>query len=177
MTIVQRVAELSRVLFDVIIVDTAGRMGPATGAILRAADVVLVVMDDTILGLTAVDLYLSFVKTLVGGTDGIVFVVNPYSGALLGVSEIAKELEPAHHLGDEAWRLPPIPNDPRAALWPGSGRTLYSMGQKLTRSTLETIARELNLIDDTGAQDYQSVGGDGGGSWFKRMFGRKEAEV
>lgn len=145
--LVQRVVELSRLMFDVVLIDTGGRMGPATGALLRAADVVVIVIDDTVLGLTAVDLYLSFVKSLVGGVDRIVFLVNPYSGALLGVHQIAAELEPAHHLGDAPWRLPPVPNDPKAALWPGSGRTLYSMGQKATRLTLEKIGRELSLID------------------------------
>lgn len=185
MGIAQRVVELSRVMFDVIIVDTGGRMGPATGAILRAADVVLIVIDDTILGLTAVDLYLTFVKTLVGGTDRIVFLVNPYSGALLGVPQIAAELEPAHHLGEAPWRLPPVPNDPKAALWPGSGRTLYSMGQKSTRLALERIARELGLID-AGAPQASSSGGmlaatgaptgqQPSGSWFQKILGRKSS--
>ena len=172
MAIVQRVAELSRVLFDVIIVDTAGRMGPATGALLRAADEVLVVIDDTILGLTAVDLYLSFIKTLIGGTDGLVFLVNPYQGSMIGTQQIAQELEPVHNLGEEPWRLPPLPNDPKAAMWPGSGRTLYSMGQKQTRATLEIIAKELNLID-TGEEDNDFSGQSGDKGWLKRAFGRK----
>jgi cellulose biosynthesis protein BcsQ len=175
MTLVQRILELSRVLFDVIIVDTAGRMGPATGTILRSADVVLIVIDDTILGLTAVDLYLTFVKTLVGGTDRIVFLVNPYSGALLGVPQIAAELEPAHNLGELPWRLPPVPNDPKAALWPGSGRTLYSMGQKSTRVVLEKIAREIGLID-TAAKGITgpSNGADSpnSGGWLGKILGR-----
>ena len=180
-TIVQRVSELARVLFDVIIIDTAGRMGPATGALLRAADIVLVVVDDTILGLTAVDLYLNFVKKLVGGPDRLMFVVNPYSGVLLGVQQIAQELEPAHNLGEAPWRLPPIPNDPKAALWPGSGRTLYSMGQKQTRMTLEVIARELGLIDVPGLEYAASSGGSYTEStstgWLKRVFGRKDGEA
>lgn len=178
MTIAQRILELSRVMFDVIIVDTAGRMGPATGSILRAADVVLIVIDDTILGLTAVDLYLTFVKTLVGGTDRIVFLVNPYSGALLGVPHIAAELEPAHNLGENPWRLPPVPNDPKAALWPGSGRTLYSMGQKSTRVVLEKIARELGLIDSAEAAGSTPPGGAsgaGGGGIMGKIFGRKSS--
>ena len=149
--LVQRIVEIARLLFDVVLIDTGGRMGPATGALLRSADVVMIVIDDTILGLTAVDLYLTFVKSLVGGTDRIVFLVNPYSGALLGVSQIAAELEPAHHLGEMPWRLPPVPNDPKAALWPGSGRTLYSMGQKATRAVLERIARDVNIIEPTPA--------------------------
>ena len=177
MGIIQRIVELSRVLFDVIIVDTGGRMGPSTGALLRASDVVLIVIDDTILGLTAVDLYLTFVRTLVGGVDRIVFLVNPYTGTLLGVEQIAQELEPAHHLGPAPWRLPPVPNDPKAALWPGSGRTLYSMGQKGTRAVLERIAREIGLIQETavGALPEGNGGGPaptaGSGSWLGRLIG------
>lgn len=145
--IVQRILELARVVFDVIIVDTAGRLGPATGALLRNSDSVGLVIDDSILGLTAVDLYLNFVKTLVGGVDRLAFVLNSYSGAMLGIPQIAAELEPAHKLGDAPWRLPPIPNDPRGAKWPGTGRTLYGLGGKPTRSALEKIARELQMID------------------------------
>lgn len=181
--ICQRVLEIARIMYDVIIVDTGGRIGPGTGAVLRAADTVLLVIDDTILGLTAVDLYLSYVKTLVGGTDRLVFLVNPYSGALLGVQQIAAELEPAHHLGDAPWRLPPVPNDPKGALWPGSGRTLYSMGQKQTRVVLEKIALELGIIG--GAQRkgdshgevpnlvQNGSGSESGGNWISRVLGRK----
>ena len=172
MTIAQRVVELSRVLFDVVVIDTGGRLGPATGTIMRMADVVLIVIDDTILGLTAVDLYLTFVKTLVGSTDRLMFLVNPYSGALLGVDQIMAELEPAHHLGEAPWRLPPVPNDPKAALWPGSGRTLYSMGQKGTRDKLEAIARELGVIDAKAGEAESAPTGSGGGGWLQRLFGR-----
>ncbi|RMG43713.1 MAG: hypothetical protein D6719_03245 [Candidatus Dadabacteria bacterium] len=178
MGIVQRIVELSRVMFDVIVIDTAGRMGPATGGLLRSADVVLIVIDDTILGLTAVDLYLTFVKTLVGGTDRIVFLVNPFSGVLLGVPQIAAELEPAHNLGEAPWRLPPVPNDSKGALWPGSGRTLYSMGQKSTRVVLEKIAREIGLIDAQPSGFTATNGSSGGhesGGWLSKVFGRKQS--
>ncbi len=178
MGIVQRIVELARIMFDVVIVDTGGRMGPATGGLLRSADVVLVVIDDTILGLTAVDLYLTFVKTLVGSSDRIVFLVNPYSGALLGVEQIAAELEPVHQLGEIPWRLPPVPNDPKAALWPGSGRTLYSMGQKSTRMVLERVAAEIGIVEaddgyraalpDSAQQEQRESGG-----WLGKVLGRK----
>ena len=173
MGIVQRVAELSKVLFDVIIIDTAGRMGPAAGAIMRAADIVLIVIDDTILGLTAVDLYLNLVKSLVGGTESIVFLVNPYSGSSLGVDQIAKELEPAHNLGAAPWRLPELSNDPRAALWPGSGRTLYSMGQKSTRNTFEAIAKELGLITVNKEDESKILQKGSGGGLLQKVFKKK----
>jgi MinD-like ATPase involved in chromosome partitioning or flagellar assembly len=183
MAIVQRIMELSRALFDVVLVDTGGRMGPATGALIRGADVVLIVIDDTILGLTAVDLYLTFIKTLVGSSERICFLVNPYSGAVMGIEQIAAELEPAHRLGEAPWRLPPIPNDPKAALWPGSGRTLYSMGQKSTRQVLERVAKEIGILGSSapaasgrGASPGQgeAQAGTNTTGWFQRIFGKKQ---
>ncbi|MCB0322638.1 MAG: AAA family ATPase [Bdellovibrionales bacterium] len=166
MTICQRLLELARVMHDVILIDTGGRIGPATGGLMRAADEVVVVIDDTVLGLTALDLFLSYVKALVVGPERISFVVNGYSGSLLAVPQIEAELEPVHHLGSRPWRLPPVPVDPKASLWPGSGRTLYSMGQKATRATLEEIAAELNLISrgETPGDTRKS------GHWWERLL-------
>lgn len=189
MGIAQRIIELSRVMHDVIVVDTGGRIGPATGAIIRAADVVLLVMDDSsILGLTAVDIYLTYIKTLVGNVDRIVFAINS-SNNLLSIPQIAAELEPAHHLGERPWRLPPIPYDAKGLLWPGSGRTLYSMGQKSTRQVLETIAMELRMVEPEGASAVGSGGfsvkvGEGdvtgqsgaAGGWMDRLFGRGKSK-
>ena len=183
MAIAQRIMELSRALFDVVLVDTGGRMGPATGALIRGADVVLIVIDDTILGLTAVDLYLTFIKTLVGSSERICFLVNPYSGAVMGIEQIAAELEPAHRLGEAPWRLPAIPNDPKAALWPGSGRTLYSMGQKSTRQVLERVAKELGILGNSAPANTSRGASPGPGDapagtnttgWFQRIFGKKQ---
>ncbi|NMC63438.1 MAG: AAA family ATPase [SAR324 cluster bacterium] len=145
MLIVQRIIDLARVLYDVVLVDTAGRLGPATGAILRAADIVLIVLDDTVLGITALDLYLSFVKSLVGDTERLVFLVNGVGSESLSTEQIAAELEPAHRLGAAPWRLESIPRDFKAGLWPGSGRTMYSLCQKHTRLILENVAAELGI--------------------------------
>lgn len=166
MNICQRLLELARVMHDVILIDTGGRIGPATGGLMRAADEVLIVIDDTVLGLTALDLFLSYVKALVVGTERISFVVNGYSGSLLAVPQIEAELEPVHHLGSRPWRLPPVPVDPKASLWPGSGRTLYSMGQKATRATLEEVAAELNLIQRGAAAEEARKAG----AWWERLL-------
>lgn len=173
MTICQRLLELARVMHDVILIDSGGRIGPATGALMRAADEVLIVIDDTVLGLTALDLYLSYVKALVVGSERISFVVNGYSGSLLAVPQIEAELEPVHQLGPRPWRLPPVPVDPKASLWPGSGRTLYSLGQKQTRASLEEIAAELLLINrGEQPQDRRKSS-----SWWERLLTRgKEDE-
>ena len=170
----QRIIELSRVMYDVILVDTAGRMGPATGGVLRAADIVLIVIDSSILGLTSVDLYLSFVKTLVGSTDKIVFLINPLSDSLPSIEQIASDLEPAHRLGENPWRLPVMPYDLKGSLWPGSGRTIYSLGQKSTRLTLEKSARELGLVSDVKADPTANNRGSAPSTntgIFSRIFG------
>jgi len=174
MAICQRLLDLARAMHDVILIDTGGRIGPATGALMRVADEVLIVIDDTVLGLTALDLFLSYAKALVVGPDRISFVVNGYSGSLLAVPQIEAELEPVHQLGPRPWRLPPVPVDPKASLWPGSGRTLYSMGSKGTRAALEEVAVELGLISGEG---YDLAGGDKkNSSWWERLIPQKESD-
>lgn len=178
MQIVQRVLELARVMFDVVVVDTGGRIGPATGTILRSSDTVAIVLDDTILGLTAVDLYLTFVKTLVGDAERLAFLVNGYTGNYLSAAQIASELEPAHQLGEFPWRLPLVPNDPKGSQWPGSGRTLYSLGSRSTRAVLEKIAKELGMIDagGIGDEDFPDQAQGDSGSWIKRILGGKKSK-
>ncbi len=173
MAICQRLLDLARAMHDVIIIDTGGRIGPATGALMRVADEVLIVIDDTVLGLTALDLFLSYAKALVVGPDRISFVVNGYSGSLLAVPQIEAELEPVHQLGPRPWRLPPVPVDPKASLWPGSGRTLYSMGSKGTRAALEEVAAELGLISSEG---YEVSGDKKNSSWWERLIPQKESD-
>jgi cellulose biosynthesis protein BcsQ len=164
MNITQRVVELARVMNDIVIIDTAGRIGPACGALMRAADEVLIVIDDTLLGLTALDLYLSYVKALVVGTDRISFLVNGYSGQLLVLPEIESTLE-GHNLGSRPWRLPPLPSDAKGSQWPGSGGTLYSKGGRSTRMQLEAIAEGLELVNrSTDIQDEQSS------NWWERLL-------
>lgn len=181
MNTVQRVVELARVMFDVILVDTAGRLGPATGALIRQSDTVLVVIDDTVLGCTAVDLFLERLQTLAGDPDRIAFLVYPATGSFQSVSQIAQYLEPAHKLGDAPWRLPPIPHDPKGATWPGSTRTLYGLGQRQTRDVLEQVAEELGLISNANDKGAGQTGGGaaqkGGDSWLNKIFGRKGAEA
>ncbi len=166
--ICQRIVDLARVMHDVIIIDSGGRIGPATGALMRAADELVIVIDDTVLGLTALDLYLTYVKSLVSTTDRISFIVNGYSGSLLALPQIEAELEPVHRLGDRPWRLPPVPVDPKASLWPGSGRTLYSMGQKPTRASLEEICMELQVI----TRDNQSGAPGSSGKWWEKLIAK-----
>lgn len=177
MAIAQRIAEVARADNDVVIIDSAGRLGPATGALIRNADVVLVVIDDSVLGVTAVDLFLSFVKSVVGSPERICFLVNPTTGTVSSVGQIAAELESGHQLGDRPWRLAALPRDAKAALWPGSGKTLYSMGAKGIRQSFELAAKELGLLGGGEVEEIATAQGSNGGGvlpkWFQRIFGRR----
>lgn len=172
--IAERIIEVTRSLFDVVLVDTAGQIGPATGSILRSADKVVVVLDDGLLGLTAVDLFLESVKALVGSNDKIVFLVNSFTGAYFSVSQIASQLEPGHELGESAWRLPPVPYEPKAALWPGTGRTLFSSGSQMLKDALTEAAIELGIVDRklVGSALSESSTIRSGGL-LQRLLGRK----
>jgi cellulose biosynthesis protein BcsQ len=169
MALCSRIVELGRVMNDVVIIDTAGRIGPACGALIRAADEVLIVIDDTLLGLTALDLYLSYVKALVVDKSRISFLVNGYSGQLLVLPEIESTLD-GHGLGSRPWRLPPLPSDPKGSQWPGSGGTLYSKGQKSTRMQLEAIAEGLGLI--LRSEDFQAQA-DAQRNWWEKLLPKK----
>lgn len=174
MTIAQRIVEITTNLFDVVIVDTAGQIGPATGSLLRLADQVLVVLDDGLLGLTAVDLFLDSVKTLVGSTDKIVFLVNCFTGSYYSASQIASQLEPGHELGEAAWKLPPIPYEPKAALWPGTGRTLFSSGSQMLKTALIETAVELGVVDRKMVSEVsRQASAPQTGGILQRLLGRK----
>ncbi len=173
MVMCQRVIELAKVMNDVIIIDTAGRIGPASGSLIRAADEVLIVIDDTLLGLTALDLYLTYVKALVLSPDRISFLVNGYSGQLLVLPEIESTLD-GHQLGDRPWRLPPLPSDIKASQWPGSGGTLYSKGQKSTRVQLEAIAEGLGLINREEGIDESA---ESKANWWEKLLPNKTKDA
>ena len=65
----------------------------------------------------------------------------------MAVPQIEAELEPVHKLGERPWRLPAVPVDEKAALWPGSGKGFYRLGSRSTKLALEEIAASLGFIE------------------------------
>jgi MinD-like ATPase involved in chromosome partitioning or flagellar assembly len=175
MEIAQRVVELAKVLFDVVIIDTAGRMGPAVGGIIRQADIVLMVSDESELGLTATDLLLTSIKPLIGGTDRIRFLVRANGERPVDIKQISSDLDSVHELSDTSWSLPPVPFDTKVSSWPGSGNTLYSAGNKELTRVFKEITEKLGLLygdatetnEDPGTRE--SSGGERRG-WLQRIF-------
>jgi cellulose biosynthesis protein BcsQ len=174
MEIGQRIVELAKVLFDVVIIDTAGRMGPAVGGLLRSADVVVIVSDESELGLTATDLLLSSIQSLVGGMEKIRFLIRASSDDPVNFKQISAELDSVDELGEAAWTLPAVPFDAKVADWPGSGNTLYSAGNEELHRVFKEITKKLRLIEDGRVRgevshDESDVPKKGKG-WLQRLF-------
>lgn len=160
MELAQRIVQLAKMLFDVVIVDTAGRIGPAVGGLVRHADSVLMVSDDSELGLTATDLLLSSIKPLIRGTERIRFLIRAISDEPIDIEQISADLESMHKLNEVCWSLPTIPLDPKVAAWPGSGNTLYSAGNKDLTRVFKEIASRLCLLGGDSSESGQSDSAD-----------------
>ncbi|MFO0417019.1 MAG: CpaE family protein [Pseudomonadota bacterium] len=174
MEIAQRIIELTKVLFDTVIIDTAGRMGPAVGGLLRNADVVLIVSDETELGITATDLLLSSIKPLIGGMERVRFLIRASSDQPVNVKQLAADFEGVYELSEQAWALPVIPFDQKVASWAGSGNTLYSAGNKEIRGIFSDVATSLGLLEgisETAVDEDERSPRDDRRGWLQRIFG------
>lgn len=140
---VQSLLALARVTHDNVIVDLAGRMGPAAAAIIREADAVLVMLDDSLLGLSATRFIMPTLQSILRNPDSLYFLC---SGVTVPKVELKKHMA-QFGIGEEAWSLARIPFDAAAARWPGSGQTLYTLGKKPTRNAFEDIALALGVVD------------------------------
>ena len=137
-----RILSLARCSYDNIIVDTAGRVGPAAGAIMRAADAIVVVVDDSLLGMTAVA---AFIDSMTGFLQSSVPIRFLCSGTHLSKDEIRQAIDPSHTFESDSWQLEPVPVDSAGQKWPGSHKTLYSLGRRSTRSAFDRLAVQLGL--------------------------------
>ena len=77
-----------------------------------------------------------------------------------------------HKLGPKPWRLPPLATDAKASMWPGSGATLYKLGQRSTKATLEQIAAGLNLIEK--GEDLNTEKSNS--NWWERLLPGAESD-
>ena len=168
MEIAQRIIELAKVLFDVVIIDTAGRMGPAVGGLLRSADTVVLVSDDTELSLTATDLLLSSIKPLLAGIDQVRMLLRASSEKRVSLKDIITDFEEVHELPEKAWEFPVIPFDAKVANWPGSGNTLFSSKVPAFANTFNEIALMLGLAAEQDASAPSK--GEAQGGWLNRFF-------
>lgn len=143
--LVQSIINLCRVTAENTIVDVGGRVGPAAGTILRSADAVVVMIDDSILGLSAARFFISTLLSVVRNVDSVYFLC---SGISVSKEELRLRMDRENRFGDRAWVLPSIPFDSLASQWPGSGRTLFSLGRRQTKQAFDSIAMLLDMIPE-----------------------------
>ncbi|MCS6962068.1 MAG: ParA family protein [Deltaproteobacteria bacterium] len=155
----QRILDVGRIGFDYIIVDTTGRIGPSTGTVLRLCDMCILVIDDTVFGLTATDLYLNFVLSLLEEPSRLRFLINGLSGPISTVNQIANELSAGHSLTDENWSLPPIYADTKGATWPGSGSSFFGLAGTKNKEAFQQIAVELKILEPKSFTEPPQRGG------------------
>ncbi len=165
--VVQRLLDLARCSHDNIIVDLAGHLNQGAELLLRAADKVVVVIDDSILGLSAAHELAGQLLTILKGDENLRFV---RSGTTLELPEIVSQLGAGQRLSEAAFSLPMFPMDPAASRWPGTGKTLYRLGRRETQRAIELLALALGLTLES-HQALKVVTTDGS----LKVVGRRDA--
>ena len=144
--LVNRMLELSKSMYNYVIIDTAGKISQTTCALMNESNYNVLVIDDSMLGLTAVDPVISTLSRLIKNTKKFRFVC---SGTCLSHEEIRESLPSFDGFEESAWSLPCVPFDPHANKWPGQEKTLYSVGTKSTKRALEGVAAGLGILDSS----------------------------
>ncbi len=145
--ITQRILEFARLSHENVIVDVGGGLGPAVGTLMRSADMVVLVVDDSILGLTAALEYLSILLPVLDGQQKLRLLASgtkKKNAAALAAFQSEKNFA----LPPQVFDLPSIPFEPNAEHWPGIGKTLYSIGGRRTRRAIEQLAEALDLVPE-----------------------------
>jgi Flp pilus assembly CpaE family ATPase len=146
-SIMERVLDFGRLTHRNVIVDTGGDLLPGMGAVLRNADMIVVVIDDSLIGLSAIDNFLALMlPVLRNGPGSMRFVC---SGTKLSRREVMTFVDQKFGLSADAWDAPVIPFDPAAAKWAGSGKTLYTLGHRNTVNSLRHLGSILGLADSS----------------------------
>lgn len=158
LALVDQLLNTARESFDHIMVDLGGRLGPGAAKLMQQADNLVILVDDSWLGLTATATYLSAIEPIMHGNFSTVSFVG--AGTKFTTREIRAVLEKKTGIQtpDSAWQCGVIPFDAAARKWPGSGAALYSIGSRATKLAVEKIGDKLDaaIVRAQAAQPAQS---------------------
>ena len=143
--IVQRILHIARIMYDAVIIDIGGMVGPAVGALLREADKVLVVVGGSALSISAVDEFLNYTSRVLEPIQKLGFICN---NSEMNASEIRNAFSKggSHTTDSAAWNYPEITFDKAFEDWAGRGKTPYSLGNENTQAAFFEIARKTDLV-------------------------------
>ncbi|MCO6431952.1 MAG: AAA family ATPase [Deltaproteobacteria bacterium] len=167
--LMQHLSDLMRVTHDCVLVDMAGRMGCGTGALLRSSDSIILLIDDSLLGLSGTASFLKTIYPLIKNKIETLKIIC--SSSVMRRREILSVINQTVAIPETCWIEEGYPADPAAETWPGTGNTLFESGQKSTKRSLVEIAVGAGLISRRVAVDI-----DARRSWLD-LFSRSRREV
>lgn len=128
-------------MHDITIIDTGGRLGAATGTMFRFADQVVLLVDETPLGVSAACHYLELLLPLMKQREASLRLLAAGTRSLS--LEVRSAISSRISLPSTAWDLPSVPYDRGARDWAGEQRSLYEAGCHRTKLALEELASAL----------------------------------
>ncbi len=168
--IIDRLMSLARASHENIIIDTQGKLSPAVAMLMRQADEILMVLDDSAIGLASLG---NFLKT--AGSKFLIPEKMRFvrSGTSMKLKEIREWVDPKNIYPDFCWVEHVIPIDAAASAWPGSGKSMYAMAHPMTRGILEQLAADIGLIEPTLAKMQEGAPRAG----LLKAFSRKKGKA
>ena len=143
-TLIERIIDSARELFNHTIVDLGGRLGPGAAKLMQLADNLIILVDDSWLGVTATAAYLNAISPVFHGNFSTLNFIG--AGTKLSMQELRSvvEKQAAIRTEERAWQSGAVPFDAAARRWPGSGATLYSIGTRLTKQVIAQLGERLD---------------------------------
>ncbi len=148
-----KIIDLAKYNYQNIIIDLAEPNSPTGEKIMGISDQIAVLTGECALSLTACELFIEKSKEYLNNNDNIRIINAGDRHSLLDLQQSFSGL----NLTSKNW-IENLPNDADAWTWPGSGKTLFSIGDYRTKLALNNIARKLEVIkEDAVEQEFRTV--------------------
>ncbi len=133
--------------FDFILVDTGSLTGSLLTTLYRIADQVLLVTDNDAASVYATAERLKRIRAHLAPAGKVVLLENRSHNHGVHSSVLKTEFTRVAQLTSEEWSPAALPFCRQANRWPGSGKTLFSQGERRIRRALEQICRTVLLSE------------------------------
>lgn len=141
------VIEILDSVFDCVIVDMGSARGALMRTLYRVADNVVFVVNNDPAALFASADKISRVRGYMGASAKFVVLQNSPTKRALPANILKNEILRTARINEDQWLSEAIPFVHPGSHWPGSGHTLYELGNKASRNTLENLAHSLGVIE------------------------------
>lgn len=169
-------------MFDVTVVDIGAARGAVLDVFHRTADVAVLVTSGDPAALYPSLERARRIRASLGGTARLVVVENRTGPGGLPTRFAQREVARAGGLSERGVPALAIPYCARAAMWPGSGETLYRLGRTGVRRAFERLGREIMIEGGAMTEERDEVSSllrrslRKVGAIFERTGGRKDMD-